>query len=71
MSTFQDLLDSKKPSETFFVQPQQLGMTLREFSRLASDWVAVGGGPGFRLISTHHESETGDSLYDLVKLEKL
>lgn len=71
MTTLQTLLDSKKSSETFAVDPKQLGVTEREFSRLASDWIADGGGSGFRVVRAHRESQTSESLYDLVLLEKL
>lgn len=71
MTTFQTLLDSKKSSETFAVQPKDLGLTEREFHSLASGWVAAGGGPGFRVVRPHRESETGESLYDIMLLEKL
>ncbi|MBU0749278.1 MAG: hypothetical protein KKG67_21065 [Gammaproteobacteria bacterium] len=71
MTTFQTLLDSKKSSETFSVDPKQLGLSEREFSRLASGWVAAGGGPGFRVVRPHRESQTSESLYDIMLLEKL
>lgn len=71
MTTFKDLLDSKKSSEKFTVQPNALGMEPQAFSNLVSDWLSVGGGPGFRVVSTHQESQTGKSLYDFVMLEKL
>lgn len=70
MTTLQTLLDGKKTAETFAVTPNDLELTEREFSRLATDWVAAGGGPGFRVVQSHRESETSESLYDLVLLEK-
>ena len=71
MTTFQTLLDSKKSSETFSVDPKQLGQSEREFSRLASGWVAAGGGPGFSVVRAHRESQTSESLYDILLLQKL
>lgn len=71
MTTLQTLLDSKKSSETFAVEPKDLGLTEREFSRLAAGWVAAGGGPGFRVVNSHRESQTSESLYDMMLLEKL
>lgn len=71
MTTLQTLLDSKKSSETFAVDPQGLSLTEREFDRLASGWVAAGGGPGFRVVRAHRESQTSESLYDNLLLEKL
>lgn len=71
MTTFQTLLDSKKSSETFAVEPKDLGLTEREFHRLALGWVAVGGGPGFKVVRPHRESQTSESLYDIMLLEKL
>ena len=71
MTTLQNLLDSKQPSETFAVHPKDLGVTEREFDRLASGWVAARGGPGFSVIEAHRESQTSESLYDHILLKKL
>lgn len=70
MTTLQSLLDSKKSGESFAVDPTQIGLTPREFSRLAADWIAHGG-PGFQVVKPHRESQTGERLYDLLVLEKL
>ena len=71
MTTLQTLLDSKKSSESFVVEPKDLGLTEREFHRLASGWVAAGGGSGFRVVRSHRDSQTSESLYDIMVLEKL
>lgn len=60
-----------KPSETFAVEPKDLGLTEREFHKLASGWVAADGGPGFKVVLPHRESQTSESLYDIMVLEKL
>ena len=70
MTTIKDLLDSKKPSEKFSMTPNALGLEPEAFSNLVSNWL-TDGGLGFRVVSTHQESQTGKHLYDFVTLEKL
>ena len=50
--------------------PNALGLEPEAFSNLVSNWL-TDGGLGFRVVSTHQESQTGKHLYDFVTLEKL
>ena len=70
MATLQNLLDSKKSSESFAVDPEKLGLSKHEFDRLASGWLANGCGPEFKVVRWHRESQTAEGLYDFLVLEK-
>lgn len=69
MKTIEAIVESKKPGEIFWVRPDDLGLSEETFSAKASRWLR-GESVGFVCLDVHRESQTGDDLIDMAKLQK-
>jgi hypothetical protein len=53
-----------------WVQPKDLQLSGEQFHAVVQGWIANSGGPGFWCVENHRESQTGQRLYDRIRVQR-
>ncbi|WP_038852645.1 hypothetical protein [Bordetella petrii] len=70
MKTVAEIVAAAASGSTFSLRPEDVGMSLEEFDALVASWIDAGEGPGFHVIKTHSESQSGHDYCDLLVCQK-